>query len=145
MNSCKNLRIVLVFTLGALLTLNSNTAEAQKRKDVKKAGLSHKKEWRYTYENNQEKKHLEAEYIYNKNGDTILEKEYDDHNNTILHKEYKYDDSGNEILQIEYNPKGQVIEKVETIYKNNLKVERKYFDPKGKLKSRKVYEYKTHS
>lgn len=127
-----------------LLIISTNTLFAQKKKDIREASISSKKEWCYIYTNEGEKKYIESEYQYDKRGNTILEKKYDENGNTILHKEYKYNSEGNEIQEITYNPKGQIMEKVETTYfKGDLKLEKKVYGPNGNLKSKKMFEYKT--
>lgn len=115
---------------------------AQKKKEIRQAGIKQKIEWRYIYENDREIKYKEYEAQFDKQGNILLEKTYDEKGNTIKHIEYKYDNEGNEILQTTFNSKGEVIEKVETSYSSGLKVEKKVYGPAGKLKSRKVFEYK---
>jgi hypothetical protein len=127
-----------------IVLLLSNAAFGQKKKELRNASINSKKEWNYVYSDEGEKKYLEAEYSYDKSGNIMLEKKYDENGNTILHKEYKYNSEGNEVEETTYNPKGQVIERVETKYfKDDLKLEKKVFGPNGKLKSKKVFEYKT--
>jgi len=127
-----------------LLLISTNTLFAQKKKELREASINSKKEWNYIYTDEGEKKYLETEYVYDKRGNTLLEKLYDENGNIILHKEYKYNSEGNEIQEITYNPKGQVIEKIETSYfRDDLKLEKKVYGPNGKLKSKKIFEYKT--
>lgn len=114
---------------------------AQKKKEIRKAGIKQKVEWRYIYEDDKEIKYKEYEARFDKQGNILMEKTYDEKGNTIKHIEYKYDNEGNEIVQTTYNSKGQMLEKVETSYSNGLKVEKKVYGPTGKLKSRKVFEY----
>lgn len=116
---------------------------AQKKKELKANEVNSKIEWQYTYADGVEKKYKESEYIYDKNGHTLMEKVYDEQGNIIKHFEYEYDREGNTIAEITYNPKGKVVKREEFKYSRGLKVEKKVFGPDGKLQSRKVYEYKT--
>lgn len=139
------IKSTLFFLIIAILILSPSNAIAQKKKEIREGSVSSKKEWKYTYSNNTEKKYLEAEYQYDKRGNTLLEKLYDENGNILTHKEFKYDPENNEIQEISYNPKGQIIEKVETNYfKKDLKLEKKTYGPDGKLKSKKIFEYKTY-
>lgn len=144
MNTISITKISLTFFLLTGLFAMPQYARAQKRKEIKNAGVSSKKEWCSIYTNDTEKKYLQSEYEYDRNGNILLEKEYDENSNVIIHKEYKYDAKGNEILKITYNPKGQIVEKEETTYKNDLKLEKKVYGSNGKLKGRKTFDYKTY-
>jgi len=132
----------LILVAFALLIVCPTNSFAQKKKEIRQAGIKQKVEWRYIYENDKEIKYKEYEAQFDKQGNILMEKTYDEKGNTIKHIEYKYDNEGNEILQTTFNSKGEVIEKVETNYSNGLKVEKKIYGPTGKLKSRKVFEYK---
>lgn len=144
MNTISITKISTTILLLAGLFAAPQYAQAQKRKEIKNAGISSKKEWCFIYTSDTEKKYLQSEYEYDRNGNMLLEKEYDENSNNIIHREYKYDAKGNEILKITFNPKGQIIEKEETTYKNDLKQEKKVYGPNGKLKSRKIFDYKTY-
>ncbi len=140
----RTIKIGISSLILVVLTTFPSSVSAQKRKDIKNAGISSKKEWNYSYTNDTERKYLESEYQYDKNGNMLIEKQYDENGNIITHKEYQYDSNGNETVQLTYNPKGQVIERIETkYYKEDLKLEKKVFGPNGKLKSKKIFEYKT--
>lgn len=132
----------LVLLTLALLFLLPFVTQAQKKKEIRQAGIKQKVEWHYTYENDKEIKYKEYEALYDKQGNVLMEITYDEKGNTIKHLEYKYDSEGNEIMQVTFNNKGDILEKQETSYSNGLKVEKKIYGPNGKLKSRKVYEYK---
>ncbi len=136
---------LLCLLIIAMVSFSHNTVFAQKKKELREGSISSKKEWNYTYSNNAEKKYLEAEYQYDKRGNTLLEKLFDENGNILTHKEFKYDAENNEIQEISYNPKGQIIEKIETTYfKKDLKLEKKTYGPDGKLKNKKIFEYKTY-
>ncbi len=130
-------KLILVVSL----VLISSNLFAQKKKEIRSANIRQKVEWRYLYENDKEIKYKEYETQYDKQGNTLMEKTFDEKGNIVSHYEYKYDSNGNEILKITYSPKGSVLEKVETRYTNGLKTEKKVYGPTGKLKSRKVFEY----
>lgn len=125
-----------------LMVVCHNPILAQKKKEIREAGVKQKIEWRILYDNDKETKYKEYEAHFDRQGNVLMEKNYDEKGNTISHYEYKYDKGGNEILKVVYNPKGEVIERIETTYKNGFKVEKRVYGPNGKLKSKKIYEYK---
>lgn len=115
---------------------------AQKKKEIREAGVKQKVEWRILYENDKEIKYKEYEAQFDRQGNVLMEKNYDEKGNIISHFEYKYDNNGNEILKVAYNPRGEVIERVETTYNEGFKIEKRVYGPTGKLKSKKIFEYK---
>ncbi|HOK62217.1 MAG TPA: hypothetical protein PK049_11455, partial [Tenuifilum sp.] len=133
-------QLALVVLILIILITCPTLAFAQKKKEIREAGIKQKIEWRYIYENEKEIKYKEYEAQFDKQGNILMEKNYDEKGNTVKHIEYKYDGEGNEILQTTFNSKGEVLERVETTYSNGFKVEKKVYGPNGKLKSRKVFE-----
>ncbi len=126
----------------ALMLLFIMTVNGQSKKDIKESLVSHETVWKYDFDDGEEKKYKEAEYSFNKDGDILIEKTFDENGKVLTHFEYKYDDMGNNTTQITYDSKGKITKREEFTYKGRLKVEKKTFSAEGKLKSKKVYEYK---
>jgi hypothetical protein len=116
---------------------------AQSRKELKEANISNQTEWKYDYSSGKEVKYIVAEYKYDENGNVLLEKTFNEKGTLETYFEHEYDSNGNQIVEITYDAKGKVLKREEFKYEGKLKVEKKTFTPDGKLKSKKVYEYKT--
>jgi hypothetical protein len=116
---------------------------AQKKSTLKDEEISGKIEWQINIKNGVEVKMKEAEYKYDKDGNVVMEKTWDNTGKLKDYFEYTYDSEGNVLTQISYNEKKQVIKKEVFTYRGQLKLEKKTFGADGKLASRKVYEYTT--
>jgi len=126
-----------------LVLLCATTIMAQSRKELKEANISNQTEWKYDYSSGKEVKYKVAEYQYDANGNVLLEKTYNEKGTLETYFEHEYDSNGNQIVEITYDTKGKVLKREEFKYEGKLKVEKKTFTPDGKLKSKKIYEYKT--
>ncbi|MFC0875843.1 hypothetical protein ACE01N_04575 [Saccharicrinis sp. FJH2] len=87
----------------------------------------------------------EIEY-YDNRGNLIEYKEYSDKGDDLKKWiKYKYDTNSNLIEEIELNEKGEQKERIVTIYKDDLKIERHYYDDRDRLYKKKKYEYEFRS
>ena len=116
---------------------------AQNKKTVKEIGVSYRTEWKYKYDDGEELKYKESEVSFDKRGNVLMEKTYDEDGKILSHMEYKYDENDNVIVETTFNNRGKLSKREEYKYQGNLKTEKKTFDADGTLKSKKVYEYKT--
>jgi hypothetical protein len=116
---------------------------AQNKKALKEGSISYKTEWQIDYKDGAENKYKDSEYKYDQDGNVLMEKTYDEKGTILTHFEYQYDSNGNQIVQITYNAKDKVVKREEFKYEGKLKVEKKVIGPDGKVKSKKIYEYKT--
>ena len=83
---------------------------------------------------------------YDNRGNLIEYKEYSDKGDDLKEwRKYKYDTNSNLIEEIELNEKGEQKERVVTIYKDDLKMERHYYDSRDRLYKKKKYEYEFRS
>ena len=129
---------IVTFMLLFYITLN-----AQGRKEIKDAGISYQTEWKYDYADGNEIKSKVAEYKYDEQGNIVMEKTYDEKGTLLTYFEYEYDTNGNKTAELTYNSKSKLLKREEFKYEGKLKVEKKTFTPEGKLKSKKIYEFKT--
>jgi hypothetical protein len=117
--------------------------QAQKKSTLKDEEISGKIEWQINIKNGVEVKMKEAEYKYDKDGNIVMEKTWDNTGKLKDYFEYTYDSEGNVLTQITYNEKKQVTKKEVYTYRGQLKTEKKTYGADGKLVSRKIYEYST--
>jgi hypothetical protein len=85
----------------------------------------------------------ESETYYDQKGNILEEIRYKQ-GKVNKHFKYQYDSNLNKIKEEEYNPSGDIIESSEYKYDNGMRIEKIVFDEKGKIKSRKIYQYTTY-
>jgi len=84
----------------------------------------------------------ESETTYDVKGNILEDIQYVD-GKTDKHFKYQYDENNNKIKETELDPSGNVAEYSEYKYDKNLRTEKIVYDPKGKIKLKKVYVYTT--
>jgi hypothetical protein len=84
----------------------------------------------------------ESETYYDPKGNIIEEIKYKQ-GKVSKHFKYHFDQDGKKIKEEEFNSSGDIIEYSEYKYENGLRVEKIVCDDKGKVKSRKIYQYTT--
>jgi len=86
------------------------------------------------------KKLKESEVTYDQNGNIIEDIQYTD-GKVSKHFRYQFDNDGNKTKEEELDAGGKVIEYSEYKIENGLRIEKTVFEPNGKMKSRKTYQY----
>jgi len=89
------------------------------------------------------KTYKDSEVYYDINGNIIEEINYKQGRIT-KHFKYQYDSDDNKIHEEEYDAGGRLIEYSDYKIENGLRMEKVVCDPKGKIKSRKIYQYTTY-
>ena len=138
MSKSRLLNVILVTTL--LLTLSHEATIAQGKpvkSKVKSLVVMEEK-----YDGPETKIYKESETNYDINGNIIEEIEFKD-GNFVSHFIYEYDADNNKIKESELDKSGSVIKVSVYKYENGLRVEKSVYDGKGKLKSKKKYNYTT--
>lgn len=90
-----NTKFQLIFVVFVLLMACPSFSFAQKKKEIRNAGIKPKVEWLYVYGNDKEIKYKEYEAQFDKQGNILMEKTYYEKGNTIKQFEYKYENEGN--------------------------------------------------
>jgi len=85
----------------------------------------------------------ESETTYDVKGNILEDIQYLE-GKVDKHFKYQYDENNNKIKETEFDPSGNVIEYSEYKYDKNLRIEKVVYDPKGKIKLKKVYVYTTY-
>ncbi len=124
---------VLIFTIYSV--------NAQKRKEIKEKGVKTKIVWKYDYKTGKEKKLMESKKKFDENGNTIEEIVYDEFGKIDTKVKYSYNDDNEIIKEVHYLPSNKIKKTIEYKYKAGFKTEKIVLDNKGKIKSKKVYQY----
>lgn len=125
-----------------LLVISVNSLSAQSTSIIKEKGIKSKTFYVQDIESGDKKMQIDKIETYNEKGQLVDLKVYDDEGrNAKDWFQYKYDANGNVIEEIEYDSRQKLKERIVHIFKNGLKVEKQYFDNKGRMTKKKVYEY----
>jgi hypothetical protein len=83
----------------------------------------------------------ESYTLYDDQGNTLEEIEYNKTGMVSSHMKYVYNSDNNKTKEIEIGANGKVIKTTEYKYSGTLKTEKDVYDANGKLKSKKNYQY----
>ncbi|MDA3881178.1 MAG: hypothetical protein PF436_12385 [Prolixibacteraceae bacterium] len=132
----KHLFIIVILTIVAF------QVSAQSKSDIITKGIEVRKYYEQDIEDGDKELYIFKEEYFNHQGEVIEIKTYKNSGKELDEWfKYKYDDNANLIEEIELDEKGEQIERMVSIYKNNLKVEKLYYDHKDRLRQRRTYEY----
>jgi hypothetical protein len=81
---------------------------------------------------------------YNESGELVEIQEFNKYGEVKKWEQYVYDGEGQLVEELFLDAKGKVERSEKTVYKDGLKVEKQYFDDKGRLNKKKVYVYGYH-
>lgn len=84
----------------------------------------------------------ESETTYDIKGNVLEDIQYVE-GKVDKHFKYQYDENNNKVKETELDPSGNVSEYSDYKYDKNLRIEKTVYDPKGKIKLKKVYAYTT--
>jgi hypothetical protein len=116
-------------------------ANAQKKSAAKLQNIKSVTEYKLDLEKNNGAKVKESYILFDSEGNTLEEIEYDVTGKTTLHMKYQYDNNNNKIKEIEIAPNGKPSKTIEYKYTGNVRTEKNVYDGTGKLKSKRVYQY----
>jgi hypothetical protein len=83
----------------------------------------------------------EKKEVYNERGDIIEIIEYEKTGEIKFWEQYEFDEVGNITGEIKLDKKGRIVERIITIYENDLKLEKQYFDSMDRMYKKKIYKY----
>jgi len=133
---------LLLFTLAFLFTFAlDNHAQSLSKKEIKELNVASITEWETDLRVRKPKAVQETFTRFNKEGDIIEIKEWDNTGLLILFEQYEYDPAGNKTVEIQYNADETVNKKHVYTYVGKLRTERKTYDAKGNLIGEKKYIY----
>lgn len=88
-----------------------------------------------------EEPQVESIEIYNEEGERIELQEFNKKGAVKKWEKYLYDEDGNLLEQQFLDGKGRITRTEKNIYQDGLRVEKHYFDAKGRLYKKKTYLY----
>jgi hypothetical protein len=126
--------LAIIFMAGAVNVSAQQAASVQKVKSI--VVLEEK------FDKLVSKQVKESETTYDIKGNILEDIKYLE-GKVDKHFKYQYDENNNKIKETEFAPTGNIAEYSEYKYENNLRIEKIVYDPKGKIKLKKVYVYTT--
>lgn len=132
------MRIVLI----TLFVLFSNVLFAQSKTEIIQKGIEVRRYYEQDIEDGEKQLTVFKEEFFNIKGELVEVKTYNNKGDEIDEWfKYEYDNNGNLVEELELDEKGEQIERVVSVFKDGLKVEKLYYDHKDRLKQRRTYEY----
>ncbi|MBN1768145.1 MAG: hypothetical protein JXR50_07265 [Prolixibacteraceae bacterium] len=126
----------------AFFSLAACHVSAQGKTEIITKGIEARKYYEQDIENGDKERYIFKEEYFNHQGEIIEIKTYKNRGKEIDEWfKYKYDEDANLVEEIELDAKGEQKERMVSIYKNGLKVEKLYYDEKDRLRQKRTYEY----
>lgn len=113
----------------------------QSKKTVREKGISSVTVQEYFIEEGMIDPVVESLERYDEQGDLVELKEFNKTGDVKKWEKYVYDDDGNLVEEAFLDGKGRITRTEKNIYADGLRIEKHYFNDKGYLYKRKVYEY----
>ena len=135
------MKIKLAYILVLLLILPA-AGFSQGRKTIKKKQISSQTVYEYFLEEGKKEPVIEQIQVYDTTGNVIELKEFNSEGLIKNWQKYSFDADDNKTEELHLDDRGKQLERTEWIYKNDLLVEKKYYDQKNRLVKRKEYKYK---
>lgn len=127
--------------LAGLLLFMGTTLSAQSKKTIRTKHISTQTVHEYFIEEGFKDPVVESIESYNENGDVLEIKVFNKGGEIKKWEKYAYNEDGEVVEEVFLDARGRVTSTEKNIYEDGLRVEKQYFDPKGKLYKKKVYEY----
>ncbi len=124
-----------------VLALTAGSLSAQSKKVIRENGIAGQTVQEYFLGEGFEEPVVESIERYNREGELIEVKEMNKRGELKRWEKYVYNESGQLTEELFLDKDGEVIRTEKTIYDGDLRVEKHFFDGKGRLFKKKVYEY----
>jgi hypothetical protein len=124
-----------------LLIFVGVSLSGQSGKTIREKKIVSKTVDEYFIEEGYDKPMVESYKEYNEEGDIVELKELNKGGKVTKWEKYVYDKDGEMVEEIFLDEKGKVTITEKNIYEDGLRVEKRYFNAKGKLYKKKVYRY----
>lgn len=114
---------------------------AQGRKTIEKKGIVQQTVHEYFVAEGLSKPVVEEIVNYDKEGNIAEHQVFNKYGEYKSWEKFKYDKEGNKVEEIILDGSGNQEERFEWIYKDELLVEKRYYDDRNRLAKRKEYKY----
>jgi len=130
-----------VISVALLFFLMATDSEGQSKKTIREKGISSITVNEYFIGEGMDEPVVESNKKFNEEGELLEIKEFNKKEEVKRWEKYIYDDDGNVVEQIFLDEKGRITETEKNIYDGKLRIEKQYYNKKGNLYKKKVYEY----
>ncbi|MCK4750626.1 MAG: hypothetical protein KAT15_26390 [Bacteroidales bacterium] len=125
----------------AILLCITMIGYGQSKKDIQEKGIVSKTVQEYFIEEGADEPVVESIEKYNKEGETIELQEFNRLGDIKRWEKYGYDAVGQLVEEVFLDSKGRITQTEKSVYEDGLRVEKRYYNSRGKLYKKKVYEY----
>lgn len=129
------------FPSSFMLLIVAASLLGQNRTTVKERKIASVTVQEYFIEEGMDKPVVESFTAFNEQGELSELKEFSNEGDVKKWEKYTYNEEGMLVEEIFLDGKGKVERKEISIYKDGLRIEKRFFNNKDKLYKRKVYEY----
>jgi hypothetical protein len=127
--------------LAGLLLFAGIAVSAQSKKTIRTKNISSQTVHEYFIEEGFKDPVVESIETYNEEGDVLEIKVFNKSGEIKRWEKYSYNEDGDVIEEQFLDARGRVTRTEKNVYKDGLRVEKQFYNQKGKLYKRKVYEY----
>jgi YD repeat-containing protein len=131
----------IIIPAGIILLCLSGILSAQSKKMIREKGIVKQTVYEYFLEEGMDKPVVEQIERYNEDGELIEVQEFNKLGEVQKWEKYAYDDEGNLVEEIFLDEKGKATRTEKSIYKDGLRVEKQFFDERGRMFKKKEYLY----
>jgi len=131
-----------VVSLGTMVLLSvALSAMGQGAKTIQEKKISGRTVYEYFVDEGRDEPVVESVEKYDEQGHLLELKEFNRKGEVKRWEKYAYDADGKVVEEAYLNAKGRVERTEKSIYSEGLRVEKQFYDKRGRLYKRKVYEY----
>jgi len=127
--------------LAGLMLCTGLALHAQSKKTIREKRISTQTVQEYFIGEGFKDPVVESIEKYNEDGDVLEIKVFNKEGEVKQWEKYSYNEDGDLVEELFLDARGRVDRTEKTVYKDGLRVEKQFYDQKGKLYKRKVYEY----
>jgi len=124
-----------------IITAVAGSVNGQSAKTIKEKKIASVTVYEYFVEEGMDEPVVESFEKYDENGNLTEIKELNSKGDVKRWETYSYNEDGKVVEEVFLDSKGRVESTEKSIYTDGLRVEKQYYNNKGKLVKRKVYEY----